>query len=296
MSPVSVDSAAVAAFLGCPIDGPVNRVVTVTSIDEPVHGALSFYTGNDSSRLSGWSDHSGTILCDPSVSVPISCSRISSLRPRLDFALALREFMVEKMVPKVSDSARVDSSATVGAGATIGEYVVIERDCVIGERVTIGHHTTLLRGTVIGNDVVIGSSTVIGTTGFGLEQDDDGAWVRIPHFGHVEVGDGVEIGSSCVIARGTIGTTRIASGCRIDDQVFIAHNVQMDENCVVIANAEVSGSVRVGRGSWIGPHSTIIEQVRIGSNSLVGLGAVVIRDVPDDVVVAGNPAKVIRGR
>jgi acetyltransferase-like isoleucine patch superfamily enzyme len=65
---------------------------------------------------------------------------------------------------------------------------------------------------------------------------------------------------------------------------------------VIIANSEISGSVKIGRNAWIAPAVTIIEGVTIGDNSLVGIGSVVIRDIPNDVVAVGNPARVLRNR
>jgi UDP-3-O-[3-hydroxymyristoyl] glucosamine N-acyltransferase len=60
---------------------------------------------------------------------------------------------------------------------------------------------------------------------------------------------------------------------------------------MVVACAEVSGGVVLGRGSWVGPNASIIQQRKIGENALIGIGANVLRDVPDGITVAGNPAK-----
>jgi UDP-3-O-[3-hydroxymyristoyl] glucosamine N-acyltransferase len=83
---------------------------------------------------------------------------------------------------------------------------------------------------------------------------------------------------------------------KIDDHVFIAHNVEVGENTLIIACAEISGSVTIGRGVWIGPNASIRDKVTIGDKALVGLGAVVTKNVVDNAVVAGNPAKFIRNR
>lgn len=292
----NIDANKLARELGIDLSGPSNPVLTVTTIDEPIDFGLAFYTGSDPSVVGKWQGTKGSILCDASLSVPESCSHLETSTPRRDFGRILRSQFVEARDPYVAETARIHPSVEVGEETTIGEYVVIEEGSSIGDRSTIGHHTTIHRGTRIGSDVVVGANTVVGSTGFGLERDEDGQWSRIPHLGHVVIEDDVEIGASCVIARGTIKTTRIGKGSKIDDQVFIAHNVQIAEDCVVIANAEVSGSVNIGRGSWIGPHSTVIEQVSIGENSLIGIGSVVIRDVPPNVIAAGNPARVLRDR
>jgi UDP-3-O-[3-hydroxymyristoyl] glucosamine N-acyltransferase len=108
------------------------------------------------------------------------------------------------------------------------------------------------------------------------------------------MGNNIEVGALTCICRGTIDDTLIGDNVKIDDHVFIAHNVQIGENSVVIAGAEVSGSVKIGKNSWIGPQSTIINGVEIGESSMVGIGAVVTKPVTNNVIVAGNPAKVLR--
>jgi len=118
-----------------------------------------------------------------------------------------------------------------------------------------------------------------------------GRVIRIGHMGGVVIGDEVEIGAHCSIAQGTIEPTQIHDHVKIDDCVFIAHNVCIGENSYIIAGAEISGSADIGRGVWISPEVAVINGVSIGDGAFVGIGAVVIRDVEPDTVVAGVPAK-----
>jgi UDP-3-O-[3-hydroxymyristoyl] glucosamine N-acyltransferase len=101
----------------------------------------------------------------------------------------------------------------------------------------------------------------------------------------------VEIGVHCSIAQGTMDPTRIDDYVKIDDCVFIAHNVSVGEGSYVIAGAEISGSVDIGRGVWISPEAAVTNDVTIGDGALVGIGAVVVRDVEPNTVVAGVPAR-----
>lgn len=78
---------------------------------------------------------------------------------------------------------------------------------------------------------------------------------------------------------------------KIDDCVFIAHNCFIDRGTLIIANAEISGSVHIGANSWIAPNSCIRDGTTVGDNTLVGIGAVVVNNIDSNVVVAGNPAK-----
>lgn len=158
------------------------------------------------------------------------------------------------------------------------------------------HPTAVIDHCRLGDRVDIGPHTVIGGRGFGFERDEDGSWFRIPHKGSVRIGDDVEIGACCVIARGTLTDTVIGDRVKIDDHVFIAHNVQVGSDTLIIAGAEISGSVNVGSDCQIGPQVTIREHLTVGDGAQIGIGAVVISDVPAGMVVVGNPARVLRAR
>lgn len=295
MQSSGLSSIKLALFLGLPHLGTeVTEITGATTIDSPRDQNLTFTNSATNQSLKNWQEISGVIIGPAEVVIGEQIALLVSENPRRDFGRAVTEFFVTKSVPTISSTAQIDPTATIGTGVSIGHNVVIENDVVIGDHSVIGHNTTILARTRIGNHCVIGSNSVLGSIGFGLERDESGEWVRLPHIGNLFVEDHVEIGSSTVIARGTIIETRICRNCKIDDNVFIAHNVLLGENSVVIANAEISGSVIVGENCWIGPSSTIIQGMQIGSNSLVGIGSVVIKDVGDNEVVAGNPARLLR--
>jgi UDP-3-O-[3-hydroxymyristoyl] glucosamine N-acyltransferase len=214
--------------------------------------------------------------------------------PRLRFAQVVKEFFVSARIHGVSITSRCSSESVISESATVGEFSVIEDGVVIGDEVVIGHHTVICSGVVIGNRSQIGSNSVIGTSGLGFEKDHNGIPVRIPHIGGVVIGNDVEIGSCVVIARGTIDDTIIEDFTKIDDHVFIAHNVRIGSKSILVAGSEVSGSVQVGEECWIGPLSTIRDGLIIGKKSVVGMGAVVTKDVPENVTVAGNPARIFK--
>ena len=296
MTITSVTSVRLAEFLGCEHRGNEIAIKWATTLDNPCRNHLAFCVSTNSLLIDSWSGLSGVIIGPRELSVPDSCVLIVSDRPRRDFGRALQEFFVSKKISSVSSSAIIHPSAILGNSVSIGHNVVIEEDVVIQDDVEIGNNATVLARTVIGQRCVIGSNTVLGSIGFGFEKDEDDDWIRIPHIGNLIIGEDVEIGSSTVIARGTISSTRIGRNCKVDDNVFIAHNVQVGENTVIIANSEISGSVKIGHGVWIAPGVTIIEGVKIGNDSLIGIGSVVIKDVPPGVVAVGNPARILRER
>ena len=208
-----------------------------------------------------------------------------SNQPRLDFARALAfleslaGFAWSEAEPVIHPSARIGRNVVLGRGVRIGAETVVYHNTVIGDEVEIGMRC------------VIKSCAVLGENGFGFERDTRGKAVRLPHIGTIVIGNDVEVGSLTTVCRGTLSNTILRDGCKIDDHVHIAHNVDIGEDAFVIACAEVSGGVKIGPRAWIAPNASILNQLSIGAGAVVGLGSVVIKSVPDGAVVAGNPAK-----
>tara|TARA_B100000424_G_C22944534_1_gene502673 strand:- start:5542 stop:6309 length:768 start_codon:yes stop_codon:yes gene_type:complete len=146
-----------------------------------------------------------------------------------------------------------------------------------------------------GKNVKIGKNCSIGSSGFGVVRDSkDGSWVEFPHYGNIILGDDVWLGDNNTITRGTLGDTIIGNGVKTDCGVHIAHNSIIGDNCMFAAKAMIAGSVTMGENCWVGPSSSIINKAVIGNNVFIGIGSNVIKDIPDNVVVAGNPAKIIK--
>ena len=106
----------------------------------------------------------------------------------------------------------------------------------------------------------------------------------------------VEIGSgSQVYANATISVdTKIGNQCIINTRASIDHECYIEDGATVGPGAVLAGLVQVGPCSDIYTGAVILPRIRIGQNAVVGAGAVVIRDVPPNSVVVGNPAKIIR--
>lgn len=239
----------------------------------------------------------GTVICPDEKIEPLSdCNYIVVEKPRAYFSAILRHFFKKNEVTPlgVAKSARIDSSTEIGQSVFIGENVVIEANCKIGDHSQIGHNTVIKAETIIGHHVLIGSNNTIGGVGFGYERDEDGTFIQILHIGNVIIEDFVEIGNNTCIDRAVLGSTLLKTHCKIDNLVHIAHGVQVGKNALVIANAMVAGSTKVGENAWIAPSASILNKLEIGSNSFIGMAAAVIRDVAEDDIVAGVPAKSIK--
>tara|TARA_Y100000815_G_C13258593_1_gene468352 strand:+ start:143 stop:1063 length:921 start_codon:yes stop_codon:yes gene_type:complete len=216
--------------------------------------------------------------------------------PRLAFGKLVNFFFVPQPEAGVHTTSIVDRSSIIGNNVSIGPNVVIGPNCQIGDSSVIGANVVLERNITIGQNCRIGSGSNLGQPGFGIEQEDDGTNYQLPHIGGVILEDDVTIGSLCAIAGGTINPTYICKNVRIDDKVFIAHNVYVGTGSLIIASAEVSGSVHIGEGCWIGPNSSLMNKIKIGDRSLVGLGAVVTKSCIENVILVGSPARVLKLR
>lgn len=217
--------------------------------------------------------------------------------PRAAFASVLRAFFMPRVPePSISATASIAPNCKLGENVFIGHNVVIEENCVIGSDCIIMHNTVILEGTIIGNRVSLGSNNTIGGVGFGYVKNSTGNLEVIPHIGNVLIEDHVEIGNNTCIDRAVIGSTCIGAYSKIDNHVHIAHGVTIGKNSLIIAHAMIGGSTKIEDNCWIAPGALIINKCTVGSGALVGMGAVVIRDVSPDTKVAGSPAKEIQKR
>jgi UDP-3-O-[3-hydroxymyristoyl] glucosamine N-acyltransferase LpxD len=207
-----------------------------------------------------------------------------SNRARLDFARALTwlQRTIGFSVPELSG---IDPTAIIHPTAIIADKVAV------GPRTVIGAGAVIHDGTIIGADCTIRSSTVIGDSGFGFEPDERGVPIEFPQLSHVHLGDRVVIGTGNTVARGTLSPTIIQDDVKTDNLVHVAHNCNVGPGTIITACAELSGGVVTGQRVWIGPNASIMQKVTIGDGAIIGIGAVVLRDVAGSSTVAGNPAR-----
>lgn len=214
--------------------------------------------------------------------------------PRLAFAKVVTHFFQESMTGGVGQNSVIAHSAVISDTTKIGNCCTIGENVIIGDFTEVRNNVVIGDGCIIGTNCLIKSNTVIGEEGFGFDFEKDGTPVRIPHIGSVIIENFVEIGALNTVARGTINNTIISSFVKTDDHVHIGHNCKIGPKTIITACSELSGGVNIGEKCWLGPNCSIMQKSRILSESLVGLGAVVIEDIPAGVVVAGNPAKILR--
>ena len=181
---------------------------------------------------------------------------------------------------KIADSASIAAHVYVGSNVIIGEGVVIGPNTCIDDNSVIGDNTHLYTNvsiyadTEIGQNCIIHSGVVIGSDGFGIA-NDNGVWVKVPQLGKVIIGDDVEIGANTTIDRGALKNTVIHDGVKLDNQIQIAHNVEIGEHTAIAGCAGIAGSVKIGArcaiagGVGISGHLELTDDVTITGMSLV---------------------------
>lgn len=211
--------------------------------------------------------------------------------PRAAFGQAVAEHFAPKASSGISETARVHPAAKVHATAHIGEFSVIREGAVVGAYAEVRDHVVIGRNVVIGESSLIKSHAVIGEEGFGIEKDASGNNFHVPHIGAVTLGAHTEVGNFTTVCSGTITPTVVGDFTKIDDHVHIAHNCRIGRNVIITACAEVSGSVVIEDGVWLGPNSSIIQGVTLKEDALLGIGAVAVKSIPANEVQVGNPAR-----
>ncbi|MDD3295850.1 MAG: UDP-3-O-(3-hydroxymyristoyl)glucosamine N-acyltransferase [Candidatus Omnitrophica bacterium] len=184
----------------------------------------------------------------------------------------------------IEEGARVGSNTVIYGGCYVGCQVEIGQDCLIYPHVTIRERVE------ISDRVIIHSGAVIGSDGFGFAMVK-GVQKKIPQIGTVLIEEDVEIGANVTIDRARFDKTIIGKGTKIDNLVQIAHNVVVGENCIIVAQAGISGSTVLGKGAILAGQAGIVGHIRIGDKAIVAAQAGVTKSVPAGVKVSGYPAK-----
>jgi UDP-3-O-[3-hydroxymyristoyl] glucosamine N-acyltransferase len=254
-----------AEFLGATLRGPEDKQITgLATLQEAGPGQVSFLA-NPQYRKFLAITHAAAVLLKPADAEGYVGDALLIADPYLAYARISHLFDPKpKAAPGIHPTAVVADDAVVDAAASIGAYAVIESGAQIAAGVTIGAHcfigarsvigeggwlaprVTLYHDVRIGQRVVIQSGAVLGGEGFGFA-NQKGVWQKIAQIGGVTIGDDVEIGVNTAIDRGAMDDTRIGNGVKLDNQIQIAHNVQVGDHTAMAACVGISGSAKIGK-------------------------------------------------
>ncbi len=199
----------------------------------------------------------------------IICSDVSISMAKATKLFAPKLIDFELPHAKIGDGSYIDAMARVENGAIIGSGVTVMAGAYIGSCSVVGDNTiiypnvTLYRDCVVGSDCIIHSGTVIGADGFGFSHTKTGEHIKIYQNGNVIIEDDVEIGANCAIDRAVFNSTRIKKGTKLDNFIHIAHNCEIGEYCIFVAQTGVGGSTKLGRNCVVSGQSAFSDHLEI---------------------------------
>ncbi|HKV06446.1 MAG TPA: UDP-3-O-(3-hydroxymyristoyl)glucosamine N-acyltransferase [Candidatus Acidoferrales bacterium] len=283
-------AAELAKYLGAGLDG--DPLVEVAAVASPENARAEDLIYFDSPRHRGRAERSASrcVVARPGSRLA-GKTIVEADDPKLAFAKAA-EWLLPRAVPTpgIHSTAIVSPSAALAANVFVGPYVVVEEAAVIGagsvveafcfvgrgarvgDECRLHPRVTLYAGVHLGNRVTVHSGSVVGGDGFGYVFGEGRYW-KFPQIGSVEIGNDVEIGSNTTIDRGSLDSTALGNGVKIDNLVQIAHNVQVGDHAILAAQTGVSGSSTIGTHAIIGGQVGIAEHCKIEDGAIVGAQA-----------------------
>ncbi|WP_299060903.1 UDP-3-O-(3-hydroxymyristoyl)glucosamine N-acyltransferase [uncultured Polaribacter sp.] len=202
----------------------------------------------------------------------------------------------------ISDSAKIGNNEYIGAFSYLGENVILGENVkiypnvYIGDNTTIGNNCVIFSGvkiyseTIMGNNCKVHSGTIIGGDGFGFAPTSNGEYTAIPQIGNVIIEDNVDIGAACTIDRATMGSTMIRKGVKLDNQIQVAHNVEIGKNTVIASQTGIAGSTKIGENCMIGGQVGFVGHIKVGNNVKILAQAGISKNIKDNEMVNGSPA------
>lgn len=295
---------------GTVVGDPNTEVFKLSKIEEGTKGSLSFLSNLKYTPYIYTTEASVTIVnSDFAPEKPISTTLIKVEDAYEGFSKLLEYYNQIKLnksgieqpcyiseTTKVPDSIYVGAFAYIGNNVEIGENVKIFPNAYVGDNVKLGDNTIIFAGgkvyadCIIGENCVINSGVIIGADGFGFAPSKDGDYSKIPQIGNVILEDNVDVGAGTTIDRATMGSTIIGSGVKLDNQIQIAHNVEIGKNTVIAAQTGVAGSTKIGEGCLIGGQVGIAGHLVIGNNVRVQAQSGIGRNVKDNEILQGSPS------
>lgn len=272
------------------------KIQQFKSIDVADIGDMTFCVHSNSNGIEMINQSNATIILCPQ---DISLDKIHSTsllilvkNPRLSFIKCMDKFVIKKKISGIDENSIIHTN-NIGKNVSIGPYCYIEKDVVIGDNCVVFSGVQIYDGTKIGKNVKIYPSVVIGDANFGPQRDESMILETSEHLGGIIIGKNVEIGSNTSILPGMLDDTVIDDGTKISSQVYIGSGMKIGKNCNITGQTFFGGMSILEDNVYVAPGSTVRNKVRIGKNAFVGMGSVVVKDIPKDSTVIGIPAKQI---
>jgi len=304
-------AAQIAGILEGEVDGDDSvEVSKLAKIEEGTQGSLTFLANPKYTHYIYSTEASITIVDQNFIAEsPISTTLIRVENAYKSFSKLLEYYNQVKMNKTgieepnfISESVTYGENLYLGAFSYLGEKVSIGANTKIypnvyvGDNVTLGDNVIVFAGakiyseTIIGDNCVIHSGVIIGADGFGFTPNEKGEYTKVPQTGNVVIEDNVDVGAGTTIDRATLGSTIIKRGVKLDNQIQIAHNVEIGENTVIAAQTGIAGSTKIGKSCLIGGQVGIAGHLVIGDNVRIQAQSGIGRNVKDSETLQGSPA------
>ncbi len=190
----------------------------------------------------------------------------------------------------------VGAFAYIAESVKIGNNVKIFPNAYIGENVIIGNDVVIFAGAKIYSDCVIGdrsvihSGAIVGADGFGFTPNEKGEYQKVPQIGNVILEEDVDVGAGTTIDRATLGSTIIRKGVKLDNQIQIAHNVEIGQHTAIAAQTGIAGSTKIGKHCLIGGQVGVAGHLNIGNKVRIQAQSGIGRNIKDGEAIQGSPA------
>jgi len=232
----------------------------------------------------------------------------------VDAPLGIHEKAVVHPEAQLGQNVSIGPNVVVGRGAVIGDNTKLVANVYIGKFVEVGNNCLFYPGVnigdfvTIGNNVIIHHGTSIAADGFSFVTENPGTIeaakqqgnvegdfskqtiFKIPSLGSVTISDDVEIGANVCIDKGTVENTFVGRGTKIDNLTMIGHNCKIGENCLIVSQVGISGSVNIGDRVVLAGQAGIADHINIGADSIIMAQAGVSKSFPEKSIVVGSPA------
>ena len=203
--------------------------------------------------------------------------------PYLAFAKASSLFssnLIKQNIGSVHPTATVFPETNLGKNVVIGPNVYIGPNCSIGDFSSIRANSSLVSDVQVGSNTHVHNGAVLGSDGFGYAPSKDG-YIKIEQLCSLIIGSDVEIGAGCTIDRGALGDTHIHDGVKLDNQVHIAHNVELGSHSAIAACCAIAGSTVIGKNFKMGGLSGVLGHLNIADNVTVGAHTLITKSIKE---------------
>ncbi|MBU0632838.1 UDP-3-O-(3-hydroxymyristoyl)glucosamine N-acyltransferase [bacterium] len=265
----------IASSLTCVHVGDDIEITSMNNLANASQTQLSFAehkkysTELQKSKASAFLIPSNLVESLPKNSSYIVCDNVSISMAHATKLFAPKKIDFNAPDPIIGEGSYIDERANIENGVIVGKNCTIMAGVYLGSYVHVGDNTTIYanatvyRDCRIGSDCIIHSGTVIGADGFGFSHTATGEHIKIYQNGNVIIEDEVEIGANCAIDRAVFGSTLIKKGVKLDNFIHIAHNCEIGEYSLFVAQTGVGGSTKLGRNCVVSGQTAFTDHLDI---------------------------------